>query len=158
MMTAIINQEVKTILDGLLVGNDINLIDNILSFIKEPCDKCGERILPQWDNKIELLELCYDSCDRCADGGVVLCYECIEEQKCSSCDETVWGCDDCENEMGCCDGEECINKFCDDCRFECMMMCSDCGDAYCCQKFYMVDNGECECFCSECIQVLPPAF
>ncbi len=158
-MTTIKNLQHETIeiLDKLLVGNEINLIDTILSFLTVDCHRCKDKMIPDYYNTLETPDECYDSdCEKHCEDGVVLCEECSELYQCSNCGDSCYTCDKEPHRE--CDKEKCGNEFCDDCFYQCCITCCDCGESCCCEKFYMTDSGERQYFCEECIKVIQPPF
>ena len=117
--------EITKILDQKLHNNDINIIDNIFSFLKAPCSDCGD---------VGFIDLA---------GNANMC-----ENRCNCATYyTCWGCDNypCGCEILEC--EECKNEYIftpsefGDCvHLSIMLPCFECGGWYCCCNMLDFDS------------------
>ena len=149
--------EISQILDKLLVNNEVNLISHILGFLTEKCNECEEEIIPTIENLMDDIGECVDGCKKkCDSRNTVLCLDCIQEFTCKGCDEPIYTCDN--EELRYCNDENCDNKFCEECYYDYVIPCGDCGDAFCCRKFYRFDAGEREYRCEDCVKIIHPQF
>ena len=135
--------QIKNILNLKLLNNDINIIQIIMAFNTDFCDKCDK--------------VCYDEitkqyCYGCKEYFKV-CESCFKDNTCDSCDD--WFCDECK-EFRKCDNKNCCEdkKYCEDCHTEQLGYCMDCEEHKCCKKIYRTINmeGEYNYTCEECLE------
>ena len=139
--------QTKQILNTLLINNDINLIELIMSFNTDFCDICDKTCYNEITN-----QYCY-GCNEY----FKVCEACYKDNKCDSCDDLF--CKDCQEEtpLQKCDSERCCNdmKYCEECVGSEMGWCSGCEERKCCVKVYRSCNGKDYIYtCQECLEVV----
>jgi hypothetical protein len=146
-------ETITKILDKKLYNNDINIIDNITSFII-PCEECNTIITNHGLHKTCENNHIHDG----KDISINKCDVCYMENKCLKCGDVY--CGDCledRGELSSCD--KCGNTYCDDCVSDgAMYWCEECSELKCCEKVYKIQAGN-DRFsyifkCDGCIQVL----
>ena len=162
-----INDNIKTTTDTLLIEtkeildekflqskNDINITSHILQYLTSYCDVCDELTLYHDLSDESFLDCededCMELC--CGHNNVEMCLECcMEYENCISCNDYFCNHNKSKHE---CDNVYCNNTnhriFCDDCKYEQMYWCKECGEWKCCAVHYLInDELECdECFSS----------
>lgn len=140
-------KEVKDILDKKLYNNDINIVDIIMDYVIETCEKCDGKTT----DFLGCLEYGYisDVCSSCDEDKIEkVCDECKILYSCYGCDEKI-----CEM---CCDPKkcgECDREFCDTCACEGLLVCEECEIWYCCLPVYkIVGHSEVIYQCMKCVK------
>lgn len=154
----------KQILDKLLIGNEKQLAELILSYITDKCDCCDELNFVTELEDVEIPKKILFDDDECKKHGhhdhkhiESFCSTCVEEQCCKGCDE--YACNDCSNRYEC-DYKYCSNIFCEDCKDEDLLWCSQCEERFCCRKVYKTigPEGDYIFSCESCIEVIHPKY
>ena len=135
--------QIRKMLDIELTGNEIAIVDIILSYIMEECDGCKDKFLFEDVNEVECN--CAASTDlKVCKQDYLFCEECSIKNICYGCDGQYYCPNSVEDgyEMRECGDENCERVFCDGCMSEDMLFCSQCEDSFCCRGVRRyVDSG-----------------
>lgn len=143
-MTSTSTNQIKNILNLKLLNNDINIIQLIMNFNSDFCDKCDKT--------------CYDEitkqyCYGCKEYFKV-CESCFKDNKCDSCED--WFCDECKEDFRKCDSDKCgeNKQYCDECATTELAYCMGCEESCCCKKVYRTIGPEHNYHytCSDCLE------
>jgi hypothetical protein len=135
-------EQLKTLLDTNLIGNDINIADMIISYITYECD-CGDVFVNTPKKRRNQCYICYKE--------IFLCPRCIKSNTCDECNDKC--CEKCaEDFMFCCEYKKCPTINCEDCRSDGMVW-TDCCGWICCKKVYRCNR---EYQCEDCVDISFP--
>ncbi len=137
-------EETTKLVESLLIGNDISLVANIMSFLLVECEYCREKTL-----NIKVV-VCQGIHEDAKDELNFYCPECRANCVCDGCDEDYPDCDDCKTdgyELVDCDNPICYARFCDICISD-FRECDICDKRFCCKTMYEIGHHTC---CEDCI-------